>query len=215
MSFRFRPCGVVVVLLVINLSAVLVLFLVDLLALLPVEGATVGGAIVVHLLVDAGLVGVGAGSFAGGFLTGAEALRGALLLVGFTVVDCVGTDRVGIVVFVVDLTAGVVLLAVDLLTFLVGEGASVGDTVVVDLLVDVGLGAIGAGSFARGHLAGAETVGNALVLICLAIVGVIGLPGRAVGGRDGLRLYVLLGDLVVSGRVGGSHGGWATMVDGG
>ena len=141
-------------------------------------------------------------------------MRGSLLLVGFTVVDCVGSYRVGVVVLVVDLTAGVVLLAVDLLTFLVGEGAAVGDTVVVDLAVDVGLSAIGAGSFARGHLAGAETVGDALVLIGLAVVGVIGLSGRAVGGRDRLRLHVLLGDLVIGCGVGGSHGGRATVVDG-
>ena len=139
--------------LVVDLVAVVVLFLVDLLVLLVGEGATVGGAFVVDLLIHVGLVGVGAGGFAGGFLTRAEPLGGALLLVGFTVVDFVGGYRVAVVVVVVNLAAGVVLLVVDLLPFLVGEGASVGDTIVVDLLVDVGLGAIGAGGFTRGHLA--------------------------------------------------------------
>ena len=66
-----RLVGIVVVFLVVDLPAVLVLFAVDLLALLIVESTAVGGALVVHLLVDAGLVRIGAGSFAGSFLTGA------------------------------------------------------------------------------------------------------------------------------------------------
>ena len=135
-------------LLVDDLPAVLVLLLVDLLALLVVESAAVVYAIVMNLAIDVGLVGVGAGSFAGGFLTGVKTLSRALLLVGFAVVDRVGSHRVGVVVVVVDLPAGVVLLVVDLLTFLVGEGATVGLTIVVDLAVDVGLRVVGAGCLA-------------------------------------------------------------------
>jgi hypothetical protein len=103
---------------------------------------------------------------------------------------------------VVDLAAGGVLLAVDLLTLLAGELAAVGFAVVVDLLVDVGLRALGAGRFAGSHLAAAQAVGDALVLVGLAGVGVVVAAGRAVGGRDGLRLRVLLRHLVIRIYVG-------------
>ena len=157
-----------------------------------------------NLLGDIGLVAVGAGGFAGGHLAAAQAVGGALLLVGFAVVDFVRVHGVAVVLFVVDLTAGGVLLAVDLLTFLAGELAAVGDAIVMDLLVDVGLGALGAGRFAGGHLAAAQAVGDALVLIGLAGVGVVAAAGGAVGGRDGLRLRVLLRDLVIGVDVGDS-----------
>ena len=206
---------VVVVLLVVDLLAVVILLLVYLLVLLVGESAIVGRAFVVHLLVYARLVGVSAGGFAGGFLTGAETLCGALLLVGFAVVNFVGPHGVGVVVVVVDLAASCVLLAVDLSALLVGEGATVGLAIAVDLVVDVGLGVVGAGGFARGHLAGAKAVGDALILICFTVVGVVGFAGRAVGGRDGLRGHALLGHLVVGRGVGGGHGGRAAVVDGG
>jgi len=41
------------------------------------------------------------------------------------------------VLFVVDLTAGAVLLAVDLLTFLASELPAIGGAIIVNLLIDV------------------------------------------------------------------------------
>ena len=59
------------------------------------------------------------------------------------------------------------------------------------------LRAFGARRFAGGHLAAAQAVGDALVLIGLAGVGVVVAAGGAVGRRNGLRLRVLLRDLVI------------------
>src|SRR6185312_4013477 len=77
---------------------------------------------------------------------------------------------IGVVVLVVDLTAGAILLAVDLLTLLAGESAAVGDAVVVDLAVDIGLALVGASCFAGGHLATAYTVRNALLLVGFTLI---------------------------------------------
>src|ERR1035438_5419463 len=115
-----RFCGLVVVLFVVDLFAIFVLLVVDLLFLLGVEGASVSGAVVVNLLGGFGLVAIGLGGFAGSHLTAAEAVGGALLLIGLAVVYGVGFDGVGIVFFVVDLPAGGVLFAVDLLALLAG-----------------------------------------------------------------------------------------------
>src|ERR1035438_877797 len=158
-TFVGRFCSVVIVLLVVDLLAVLVLFPVDLLPLLTVECAAICGAFVVDLLGDIRLIAVGAGRFAGGHLAAAQTLGGALLLIGFTIVDLVWPDGIAVVFLVVDLTACGVLLAIDLLTLLAGEMAAVGNAIVVNLLVDVGLRAVGAGCFARGHLATAQAVG--------------------------------------------------------
>jgi hypothetical protein len=139
--------GLVVVLFVVDLFAIFVLLFVDLLFLLGIEGAAVGGAVVVNLLRGFGLVPICFGGFARGHLTAAEAVGGALLLISLAVVYGVGRYRVGVVFLVVDLTAGSVLFAVDLLALLAGELATIGGAIVVDLLVDVRLGALGAGRF--------------------------------------------------------------------
>ena len=148
---RFR--SVFVVLLVVNLLAVLVLLLIDLLLLLASQRASVGGALVVDLLINTSLVAVGSGGLTGGHLAAAQAVGGALLLVGFPVVHFVRVDGVCVVLLVVDLAAGGVLFAVDLLALLAGQLSAVGGAIVVDLLVDPRLGAVGAGRFAGGHLA--------------------------------------------------------------
>ena len=199
-------------LLVVDLLAVLVFFAVDLLLLLLGQRAAVGGALVVNLLSDVGLVLVGPGRFAGSHLAAAQAVGGALLLVGFAVVDFVRLHGVPVVLFVVDLTAGGVLLAVDLLTLLTGELATVRLAIVVHLLVDVGLRALGAGRFAGSHLAAAQAVGDALVLIGFTGIGIVVAPDRAIGGRDGLRLRVLLRHLVICVYVRARHGRRTSMI---
>ncbi len=123
-----------------------------------------------HLLIGACLVVVRPGCFAGGHLPRAQAVGGALLLVGFAVVHGVGLDGISVVVLVVDLARRAVLLAIDLLALLSGQRAAIGGTVVVHLLVDIALALVGAGRFAGGHLAGAQTVGDTLVLVPLAPV---------------------------------------------
>ena len=98
---------------------------------------------------------------------------------------------------VVNLLARGILLAVDLLPLLVGELAAVcrrDRCGPADRLRTV---SVGAGRFTGGHLAAAQAVGNALVLIGFAIVGVVVAAGGAVSGRDGLRLRVLLRDLMI------------------
>jgi len=108
------------VLFVVDLLAVFILLFVDLLFLLRIESAAVSGAIVVNLLSGFGLVGIGLGGFTGGHLTAAKAVRRALLLIGFAVVDGVGFDGVVVMFFVIDLFAGRVLFAIDLLFLLAG-----------------------------------------------------------------------------------------------
>src|SRR5271168_2155297 len=102
-------------LLVVDLLAVLVLLFVDLLLLLRVQRAAVGGAVVMNLLRGLGLGGVGLGRFAGSQLAATKAVGRTLLLVGFAVVHGVWLNGVAVVLVVVDLTAGGILLAVDLL----------------------------------------------------------------------------------------------------
>src|SRR5580700_12082050 len=80
---RFRL--VVVVLLVVDLLAVFVFFLVGLLLLLLGQGAAVGRAFVVNLLGDRSLILIRPGRFTGSHLAAAQAFGRALLLVGFPV----------------------------------------------------------------------------------------------------------------------------------
>src|ERR1035438_8465117 len=80
-----RFCGVVVVLLSVDLPAVFILFMVDLALLLRGQWAAVGSAFVVNLLVDSGLVPVSPGGFSGSHLAAAQSVGGALLLVGLAI----------------------------------------------------------------------------------------------------------------------------------
>jgi hypothetical protein len=108
------------------------------------QRAAIGGALIVNLLSDLGLVLVGPGCFTGSHLTTAQPLGSTLLLVGFPVVDLVRLHGIPVVLFVVDLTAGGILLIVDLFTLLPRELATVRLPVVVHLLVYVGLRTLGA-----------------------------------------------------------------------
>ena len=71
-----------VMVVVVYLPARAVLFAVYLLLLLIGQRAAIGNTIIVHLPIDAGLSVFGAGGFAGGHLTGAEAIGDALVLIG-------------------------------------------------------------------------------------------------------------------------------------
>ena len=184
-------------LLVVNLLAGCVLLAVDLPLLRCGQRATVGGAFVVDLLGHPRLIRIRAGRFTRGHLSAAQSVGSALLLVGFAVVHLVRSDRGPVVLLVVDLLAGRILLLVDLLLLLVGELAAVRHAIVMHLLIDLGLGALRAGGLTRGHLSAAQAVGDALVLIRFALVGVVLTSRTTVGGRDGLRLHMLLRDLMI------------------
>src|SRR5271154_671956 len=116
--------------------------------------------------------------------------------------------------FVVDLPAGRVLFAVDLLLLLAGQLATVGGGVVGALLVDVRLCALGFGGFAGGHLTAAQAVGDALILIGFTRVGVVVFAGAAVGSRYRLRRRVLLRHLMISVHVGGRRSSGGAVVHG-
>lgn len=203
---------VVVVLLVVDLLAVFVFFLVGLLLFLLGQGAAVGRALIVNLLGNIGLVLVGPGRFAGSHLAAAQPFGSALLLVSFPVIDFVRRDGIPVVLFVVDLAARGILLAVDLLTLRTGELATVRCTIVVHLLVNVGLRLLRAGRLAGSHLAAAQAVSDALVLIGFKGVGIVVAPRRAIGRRDGLRLRVLLGHLVIRVYVRARHGRRTSLI---
>ena len=140
-------------LLVGDLLAVLVLFVVRLLLLLLGKRPAICGAFIVDLLVNARLVRIGTSGFGRGFLAAAQTLCGALLLVCLTLIDFVRLHAVGIMVVVVDLLAGVILLLVDLLMLLAGELSTVGSAIRSRLAVDPRLRRSGARSLAGGHLA--------------------------------------------------------------
>ena len=115
---------------------------------------------------------------------------------------------------VVNLAAGAVLFAVDLLPFLSSEGAAVCGAIVVDLFVDVGLTLVGAAGFGSGHLTGLSALSDTRLLVAGAIVDEGLLAGGAVGGGDGRGPGVLLCDLVIGGGGSGGDRCGATMVDG-
>jgi hypothetical protein len=78
-----------------------------------------------------------------------------------------------VVLLAVDLTAGAILLAVDLALFLAAEFASVGLAIGVDLLVDALLTILGAGGFAGSHLAATDALGNAILLVFAALADLV------------------------------------------
>ena len=75
-----------------------------------------------------------------------------------------------IVILARDLPGGLVQFAIDLLSLLTGQPSAVRCTIIVYLLIDVGLSAVGAGSLARGHLSIAEPICDALVLVALTLI---------------------------------------------
>ena len=77
-AFLGRFGFVVVVLLIVDLLAVHILFAIGLLLLLLGQPAAIGGALVVNLLGDSGLILIGLGRFARSHLAAAQSFRGAL-----------------------------------------------------------------------------------------------------------------------------------------
>ena len=108
--------AVPVVVFALDLPAGAVLFAVHLLAFRPVQGSAVGLALGVYLLVDARLPSLRPRRFTGGHLARALAVGDPLLLIGRTLIgNAAGVGGVCIMVLAINLLAGVVLLAIDLL----------------------------------------------------------------------------------------------------
>ena len=166
-----------------DLFAVFVLFVIDLFLFLAAQCAAVGSTLVMDLLVYFRLIAISACGFARGHLAAAQSIRGALLLIRLAVVNFVRLHGVAVMFFVGDLLAGAVLFAVHLLPLLIRQLATIGCPVVVHLLIDVRLRAIRARRFTRGHLAAAQSVGDALILVRLALVGLIAAARASVWSR--------------------------------
>jgi len=123
-----------------------------------------------------------------------------------------GLDAV-VVLLAIDLTAGAVLFTIDLGVFLAGEFATVGLAIGVNLLIDSLLTIFGVGRFASGHLAAADTLGDAILLelaartdFVVAVVGGVGVVLVVVDGAADVVLLaidliaLLLGELAAIGR---------------
>ena len=74
-----------------------------------------------------------------------------------------------VVLVAVDLAGLAVLLAGDLGTLLRGKFTAVGLTVSADLVIDSRLVSLQVGSLSRGQLTGLDAVGNAVLLVFLAL----------------------------------------------
>lgn len=147
------------------------LFLVDLLFLVPRELAAVRGAVARHLLVDTLLLVLKLGGLAGGQLSALDALGDAILLVlaalsNFVVAVLRG---VGIVLVVVDLLGKLVLLPVDLLLLRWRELSAVCRTVRARFAIDRRFFRFEIRSFTGGQLTALHSVRDAVLLIFLAL----------------------------------------------
>jgi hypothetical protein len=106
------------------------------------------------------------------------------------------------VLLAIDLTAGAILLAIDLSLFLVGQFATICGAVGANLLVDSLLAVLSASGLSGGHRSILDSVGDAILLVFSAlsdfIVAVVSLSGVVLVGVDGLAQIVLLAiDLLV------------------
>ena len=161
-----------VVFLAIDLTAGAILFVVDLRVFLAGEPASVGLTIGVDLLVNTLLAIFGAGGLAGGHLAAANAVGNAILLKLAARADFVVAvvGGVGVVLVVIDGVAEIVLLAVDLVAFLLGELAAIGGAVVVNFAIEIGFAAFDVLGFTGGELTRLHAVGNAILLIFAAVI---------------------------------------------
>src|SRR5689334_8646715 len=92
--------------------------------------------------------------------------------------------RLAVVFLVVDFLADLVLLAIDSGLFLVGQVSAVFLAIPADFLVDLGLVVLDTGGFARSQLAALDAVGDAFLLVLLALLD-FGFLGRILGERVG------------------------------
>ena len=101
-----------------------------------------------------------------------------------------------VVLLSVDLTAGLILLMIDVLLFSRRERPAVGAAVGADLTVDVLFVIFGPGRLARRHLSAPDALGDALLLLVPAlthwIVAVLCIGGVVLVGVDGTAQIVLL-----------------------
>src|SRR5215469_5816019 len=171
MSSLLRVLRVRVVLLIVDVVRGGVLFLVDLFLFALRQLAAVGGAIRLHLLVDAALLIFELRGFAGGQLAALDTLGDAILLVFATLGDLVGAVVRGraVVLVVVDLLGKLLLLPVDLLFFRRGQRTAVGGAIRAGFAVDRRFLRFEIGGFPGRQLAAFYTLRDAVLLIFLAL----------------------------------------------
>lgn len=101
-----------------------------------------------------------------------------------------------VVLLAIDLAAGAILLAVDLAFLLASQFATVGLAIGVNLLIDALFAIFGAGGFTGGHLAAANALRDAVLLVCAAladfVVAVVGGVGVVLVVVDGAAEIILL-----------------------
>jgi hypothetical protein len=183
--------------LVIDLPAVPVLLMISLPALLRSECAAIGYALVAHPLRRIPLIRICARCLTRGHLPAAQTVGRALLLICHAVVHFIRSHRGAVVIFVIYLAAGRILFAVDLLPLLTGQLATICNSIVMNLLIDRRLGFLSTSGFARGHLSAVQPICNALILVRLALVGMVGAASAAVRFGYRMRLGILHRHLVV------------------
>ncbi len=172
-----------IVLLAIDLTAGPVLFAVDLLMFLTGEFPAIGGAVCADLLIDALFTVLGACHFSSRHLTALDAVGDSVLLI-FAALSHFGLAVVRggrIVLVLVNGLADVVLLTIDLLTFLGGEFSAVRGAVCVYFAIDVCFAGFEVLGFACRKLPGLYAVADALLLVGAAVI------HRALFGRLGGR----------------------------
>ena len=89
---------------------------------------------------------------------------------GVRVVLAAFSIPIAVMVLPIDLAGRVVLFVVDLLPLLIGQPASIGRPIVMHLPIDIGLPLVGASCFSGGHLTIADSIRDALLLVCLAFI---------------------------------------------
>ena len=133
--------------------------------------AAVGCAVRFHLLIDSLLLVLQLGGFTGSQLPALDALSDAVLLVFLPLAHfaVAGVGGVGVVFVGVDLLGQLILLPVDLRLFCAGQLAAVGRAVRFGFAVDGRFLGFQFGSFTGGQLAALHALGDAVLLIFLAL----------------------------------------------
>src|SRR5208283_2390232 len=160
-----------VVLLVIDVLRSAVLFLVDLFLFAVGELTAVRGTIRLHLLVDALLLILELGGFAGRQLAALHALGNAGLLIFAALPHLIVAVMrgVGVVLVLINLLGHLVLLLVDLLLFGRRQLSAVGSAVGAGFAIDRRFLRFQLGSFTGSQLAALHALRDAVLLIFLAL----------------------------------------------
>src|SRR5580700_4859650 len=123
------------------------------------------------LLIDALLAILYAGGLPGIHGAAAQTVGNAILLILAALAHFIVAivRRVGIVLVLVNRVAQIVLLVVDLLPLLLRQMAVIGRPIVAHLAIQIGFARLDILRLACGHLPGIDAVGNAVLLILLAL----------------------------------------------